>query len=40
MDALLIGPALTLSFAATLLLCKALLSMLITVMVRTGRSAK
>jgi hypothetical protein len=40
MDALLIGPALALSFAATLLLGKTLLSMLITVMERTGRSSK
>jgi len=40
MDALLIGPALALSFAATLLLGKTLLSLLLTVMGRNGPASK
>ena len=40
MDALLLGPTLVLSFAATMLLGKALLLVLITAMERTATSAK
>ena len=40
MDALLIAPAVALSFAVTLILGKALLHVLIAVMERTARSAQ
>jgi len=40
MDALLIAPAVSLSFAVTLILGKALLHLLIAVMKRSARSAQ